>query len=625
MTDQNPLPDEGEPQTGDEYVFRYEAPSEVRSERGGSRVSLVGNALRGDVSARGRVKDPLRLREALSVLYEVVGSDYRYVPKDRTAYLAYLRQQQAAPQKSLWEAQTAYFDWLQRNDPSAWLILDPVISVQRDGLFFEVFSKDESTYARLSLDWEGVELEEDIREGTTNIDFSKAFYESLQRMRGYRETRLDISREGVAVETAGEEVLEKKVKVPDSWIRAFLQVQSAATLPQTRIKLAPIDMYNLLRFLRFNADVKRKGRGLRIELLPGEKPRLVLEPWEEVFPTSAEIYRGADSQIVKIWGRRRLMLIRRLLPFVEDIEVSILGSGMPSFWTFRAGPLTLTMGLSGWTSNNWAQIVSFDLLLPRSRDSQGELDRALEVLKERGSATAAEMEESLGLSDSRVLEALQLGCQQGLLMYDLERDVYRLRALTEERLDWDRLEYRNDRERVAHDLLAKGAVSIESETRVPGKGVEIVGRVWVEADQRDYRPTLLIHGSGRVLKATCTSRFYRTHRLKRGPSIPLIALRLFYAQEEARRRELAKSGDLRESTTSEARTYVQRDEKGERVMQLSLDHKRLRLKWGSRRGERMRVQSLVFNTVESARECYYARIDELEAEGYLDATEGGEA
>ena len=54
----------------------------------------------------------------------------------------------------------------------------------------------------------------------------------------YRRTRLHISPESVklATEAAGPEgkpgeVLEKRIRVPDSWLRGFLQVQSSAVLP----------------------------------------------------------------------------------------------------------------------------------------------------------------------------------------------------------------------------------------------------------------------------------------------------------------------------------------------------------------------------------------------------------
>ena len=57
-------------------------------------------------------------------------------------------------------------------------------------------------------------------------------FDGVQQMRSYRETRLRIGHERRDVATAAaRQVLEKKIQVPDSWLRGFLQVQSAATLP----------------------------------------------------------------------------------------------------------------------------------------------------------------------------------------------------------------------------------------------------------------------------------------------------------------------------------------------------------------------------------------------------------
>ena len=112
-------------------------------------------------------------------------------------------------------------------------------------------------------------------------------------MRSYRQTRLSIGKEAVELATTSTgKVLEKQVQVPDSWLRGFLQVQSAAGLPRDTFRLAPMDLYNLLRHLRMNGDRKGKRRGLRIELVPGEPPRLVLEPWETVLPSTAGPYKG---------------------------------------------------------------------------------------------------------------------------------------------------------------------------------------------------------------------------------------------------------------------------------------------------------------------------------------------
>jgi hypothetical protein len=204
-------------------------------------------------------------------------------------------------------------------------------------------------------------------------------------MRSYRRTRLTIGQEAVrlATEQAGPkgEVLEKRINVPDSWLRGFLQVQSSAALPSDVFAVAPVDLYNLLRQLRLRADVKGKRRGLRIELVPGEPPRLVLEPWETVLTVTAEPYRGRAAKVVRLWGRRRLMLIRRLLPFVDRVEVHLLGSGLPSFWVLRAGDATLTLGLTGFTGR---QLVAGRQLRPAAAPQHAATKSVDAVVKHLG-------------------------------------------------------------------------------------------------------------------------------------------------------------------------------------------------------------------------------------------------
>jgi hypothetical protein len=592
-----------------------------------AQVSLVADLHREPVRFDATVKDPLRFREAMSALYAVVGSDFRYVPKDRAAYAAYTRLRRETQSQSVWRAQQAYFSWLVRNDPGAFIPLDPVVTVQPDQVMFEVFSKDEGTYATLALAGRGLELHGDPSYGTTNIDFSQALYDSVQQMRSYRRTRLTIGREAVRLATAQAgpkgEVLEKKIKIPDSWLRGFLQVQSSATLPAAAFSVAPIDLYNLLRHLRLHADKKGKRRGLRIELVPGERPRLVLEPWEVVLTVTGEAYKGRAAKVVRVWGRRRLLLIRRVLPFVERVDVHLSGSGLPSFWVFRAGDMTFTLGLTGFTTSNWSQAVTFDLLLPRKTQDPAD-NKALAAVEKHlhkvWFATATDLAQVTGLKGPALLEALQVGCQKGRLMYDLASGLYRLRPLTDVPVDMNRLEYRNQRERVAHDLLTRrGAVKIVSENRIAGTGLELTGKVVVDEDKREYRPKMVLTDEGNVGKAECTCAFFRKQGLKAGPCLHLVALRLVYAEQEARR---AKGLEGREAVQVETRTYSRRDDRGEEdVIQVSLERRRLRVRRG-KAGEAMRLQTLQFNSPEEARAAYFARVDRLSAAGYLDATAG---
>jgi hypothetical protein len=602
------------------FPFAYNDSSRLVTVGNTAQLALFANLNRDPVRLDGIIKEPLAFREAMGAVYAIVGSDYRYVPKDRTAYLAYLRMRREAAGLSLRQSQQTFFDWVLRNDPLALLILDPVVTVHPDQVFFEVFSKDEGTYAKLGVDLSAFDLAYQPACGTTNIDFSPALFAGIEQMRSYRETRLSIGREAVKLATAAAgDVIEKRVRVPDSWLRGFLQVQSAATLPLDTFRLNPIDLYNVMRYLRMHGDRKGKRRGLRIELVPGEAPRLVLEPWETLMPSTAGVYKGRTSRVVRLWGRRRLLLLRRLLPFAKEIEVHLMGSGLPSFWVLRAGPYTLTFGLSGFTAANWSQAASFDLLLPRKTQDAKPLEAILKYLSTVWVADSKHLSQATGLKGAALTEALQMGCQQGRLVYDLASDVYRLRPLTEAPLDLGRLEYRNQRERSAHDLLARrGAVKIESENRIAGTGIELTSKVKVEEDRREYRPQMLLTEEGQVNKAECTCTFFRKQGMKAGPCTHLIALRLAYAQEEQRR---AKETAPQKGVTVETRSYTRRDETGEDVAQVTLDRTRLKVRWG-RAGQTQRLQVLRFNSVDEARAAYFARIGEYNARGFLDATAG---
>ncbi|MGK0290470.1 MAG: hypothetical protein ACI86H_001929 [bacterium] len=616
MTDEKQSsPNSGEEKT--EVKIAYHGTSQVETKGEKVEVSLLGNVYHGAVSVSGKVKDPTLLRDAFETLYDVVSSDYSFVPKDRTAYLAFQNMKKQAANLQAWEARQAYFDWLEKNDPLGWTILDPIISVQPDQLTFEVFSKDEGTYATLAVDWSHFDLDEKPKYGTTNIDYSKEFFDNLQQMRSYRETSFSIQSDQVAVETKGDlhesKIVEKKVTVPNSWIRGFLQVQSATTLPHHSFKIVPVDLYNVLRHLRLNADQKKGGRSIRVELVPGEYPRLVLEPWEELITTTGEIYKGRTTEVIRIWGRRRLELLKNLLPIAKEIEVHLLGNGLPSFFVLKGEGIQFTIGMTGFTSANWGQTASFDLLLPRDVETEKELSDVLGYLVENWSGTLEEISKALDIKKAKVFEALQVACQQGKVMFDLEK--YRLRPLTSEPLNLDELQFRNERERVAHDLLQeKGAVKIETENHIYGEGVEVIGNVEVKSEKRDYRPLIKIGEDGRTRKAECTCNFFRKHRLKEGPCSHLIALRLRYTQEKRKR---ATSNDSSHITV-ETRTLA-KIANHEAIYQVTLNQKRIKTRWGVR-GTKLRLQNLVFNSIDEARDAYFQQISDLEAKGFLDIT-----
>lgn len=106
---------------------------------------------------------------------------------------------------------------------------------------------------------------------------------------------------------------EQKIDVPESWIRGFLQVQSAMSLPTVSLRVQPIDIYNLCTFLRRNRE-KQGPRSLRYRLRPGQPVQVVIDPWGEVLTFSQTVYTGDVDREIRTWGRRRLFLLEKLLP-----------------------------------------------------------------------------------------------------------------------------------------------------------------------------------------------------------------------------------------------------------------------------------------------------------------------
>jgi len=147
-------------------------------------------------------------------------------------------------------------------------------------LFYECFSKDESSYGCLTVDREGFDEQEDVALGTTNVDYSLPLYEEFQRLRSYRRTRFAIDPSGFGVTTEGSaDYHEEKIDLPPSWLRGFMQLQAAMSVTTRRLRVSREGLYNVLAFLK-----KHRAAAVRVlfrfELVPGEPVQIVLEPWE---------------------------------------------------------------------------------------------------------------------------------------------------------------------------------------------------------------------------------------------------------------------------------------------------------------------------------------------------------
>src|SRR5581483_11934649 len=129
---------------------------------------------------------------------------------------------------------------------------------------------------------------------------------------------------------------------------------------------------------------------LRFELVPGARPRIVVEPWEYVLESHGPVFSGKTPRVVRIYGRQRLLSLARALPHVRGVKLHLLGAGLPSFWTLDMGLARMTMAMTSWSESSWAGATSFDALMPKE-DDKSAVDKIVKTLQEKGPQTLAEL------------------------------------------------------------------------------------------------------------------------------------------------------------------------------------------------------------------------------------------
>jgi hypothetical protein len=564
------------------------------------------------IDLAARLHRPGVVRDALLAMGDVLASDLRRRPTDRADYLAYLIARGKGVTKQVWDAQKEYlalqYSAAARHEEP----LDPVLSVAPDAVRLEVLSRDEATYAQLALRRPAALV--DARHpgdaggahGTTLLDLGAAL-RSIARIRSYRPTTLELS--------VAEPATPRSRLVPLRWLRAFGQIQAASLLAADRFELAPIDLYNVLLALRLR-KARTAPRGLRYELVPGERPRLVLEPWDLVVHATGEPYRGNSPRVIRTWGRHRLAALARVLPHARRLTVAVAGPGLPSVYVADLGDATLSLALSGWTDAGWAGIATFDLLA--ADDDPGAVDALVAALATPlGDAALAER---LGRPRAEVRRTALAALAQLRIGHDLATGELFARPLTAAPIPAAQLRFRDAREAAAHRLLGEaGAVTLTKLHDAGSDGRTIEGQVIDARAHRTFHPSFTLDAEQRTSAATCTCSAFRRAGIKEGPCEHMIALRVLYAREQARLEAARATPEGRASITAETRVLLRRTARGAELCRLSLDGRHVTARFGI--GDALRMQRLRFDTASEARAEYFARVDDLSRKGYLDATQ----
>ncbi len=375
-------------------------------------------------------------------------------------------------------AQARYYN------PQLTALRDPVVTCGGDRLRFESFSGCCGVYARMDV-LSGALDGEVIDRGTTNVDVNGALREALARVGGGDPLRLSVGPDQLAVTTLDGPVIEKKVPLPERWLRGFTEVQVITAAFDPRAELPATEAVRFLRSLPRSRG--RSGGGVALWAVPaGRSLRLVSRPAP-----------GA----VCLPGPERLEALWPLLRFARSLRaygpVAATGSPpMASAWELELPAMRLVLTLSPEPRRGFSgEGAVLHALADEDTAADADLVGALLAFEPRVEVDL--LAERAGLPADRVRAALaQLGTA-GRVGFDVAEAAYFHRELP---YDPDRVERMNPRLRNARALVEAGAVRLHDDLAT------------VTLDDHAQQVRFTPDGA-----ASCTCPWWAKYRGSRGP------------------------------------------------------------------------------------------------------------
>ncbi|MFB4314566.1 SWIM zinc finger family protein [Actinomadura sp. 21ATH] len=393
-------------------------------------------------------------------------------------------------------AQTRY------HQPRPTAFRDPVVTCNGDRLRLESFSACCGVYARLDVLEQALDGEVHER-GTTNVDVNGPLREALARVGGDDPLHLAVGAEELAVTTPDGAVVEKKVPLPERWLRGFAEVQVITSGFDPRAELGAAEAVRFLRGLpgarsRAALWAVPAGRGLRVTSRP--VPGAVCLPGPDRLRTMLPLLRFARA-------------LRAYGPAVRP------GNGpVASVWELELPGMRYVLALSPEPHRGFSgEGAVLDALATDEAADDAELVGALLSFEPRVEPDLIAGRAGLDLPRTRAA-LTQLGTA-GRVGYDTAEAGFFHRELP---YDAGRVLAMNPRLRNARALVDEGRVTFT------GPGVAAV--------DTGGRPWQVRFAGGPEGTASCTCPWWIDHRGGRGPCKHVLAARMVRdaAKETAR-------------------------------------------------------------------------------------------
>lgn len=393
--------------------------------------------------------------------------------------------------------------------------LDPVVTGNGDRLRFESFSGCGGVYARLDVLAPGLD-DGEVGHGTTNVDVNDPLREALSRIGSDDPLHLRVGPEELAVTTLEGPVVEKKVPLPDRWLRGFAEAQVIAAGFDLRAELPAGEAVRFLRGLPGAGGGRRAAGG----------PRWVVPVGRGLRPTT----RPAPGAVC-LPGPERLGALRRVLRHATALRVygpavgAAAGTaGAAAAWEVVLPGMRLTLTLSPDASRGFSgEGGVLDALATEEAAGDAELIAVLLAWEPR--IDVADLAASSGLTPARVRAALVHLGTSGRVGYDTAEAAYFHRELP---YDAGRVERHNPRLRSARALVAAGAVALDG----------TLATVTAE-DGHAHR----VRDEAGVLSCSCL--WWARYRGGRGPCKHALAVRMVRRGAAVEQAPAVMGGDVR--------------------------------------------------------------------------------
>ena len=376
--------------------------------------------------------------------------------------------------------------WYIRDPEAAAAMRDPVVTSNEDRLRFEAFSSCCGVHARLDL-LPAALAGEPAASGTTNVDCNDAMRAALAGASVRGPLLLSVGRDEVVVDTAGGTVTERKVPLPDRWLKGFGEVQALA---QPMHLVGELAGAAARRFVRALPRVARRPMWV---VLAGASPSLTVAPRP-----------GAAC----VAGPHRLAELGPLLRFARGLRVygPVVDAGspaVPSAWELDLGSARFTLTLSPEPYRGFSGEGSL-LELLADEDAADDAQLAGGSLGWGPRIDVTSLAAGIGRDPRRAVAALGYLAASGRVGYDLAEEAFFRRELP----FGQALEAMHPRLAHARELVGSGAVVLRE------------GGAVVRSGDTEHRVTF-----GQTADQ-CTCPWWGKHQGHRGPCKHVLAARM---------------------------------------------------------------------------------------------------